>query len=262
MINTANMLSRRTVMSSMITAALASAWRPAEAIEPVTILRVQRRSFEVNGKPSSRLIITQPDGTQGVATVVGRQFRARVENQLEVPTLIHWHGLTPPWQQDGVPEISSPPIAPGSGADYDFPLTFGGTFWMHSHQGLQEQELLAAPLIIRDGRNAQGQQDVIVMLADFSFRPPDEIYAALRKPTIGTMSMGDGMGKEAAAKPAAPDLNDVNYDAFLANDLYSCRPRRDSRGGRRHGDAAHHQQLIDECVSHRPRGTERRADGC
>ena len=85
--------------------------------------------------------------------------------------MIHWHGLTPPWQQDGVPEISSPPIAPGSGADYDFPPAFGGTFWMHSHQGLQEQKLLAAPLIIHDGRNAQGQQDVIVKLADFSFRP-------------------------------------------------------------------------------------------
>src|SRR5262245_7178430 len=81
MTKAAKIVSRRAVMTSMITAAFASARRPAAAVgEPVTILRVQRRSFEVNGKPSSRLMVVQPDGTQGVMTAVGRQFRARVEN--------------------------------------------------------------------------------------------------------------------------------------------------------------------------------------
>jgi FtsP/CotA-like multicopper oxidase with cupredoxin domain len=177
---------------------------------------VQRSNFEVNGKPASRLMIAQPDGRQGMMTAVGQQFRARVENRLDVPTLIHWHGLAPPWQQDGVPEVSSPPIAPGASAEYDFPLAFGGTFWMHSHQGLQEQELLAAPLIIGDGRDRPGQQDVVVMLADFSFRPPEEIYAELRKPETGKMAMAGGAASTNAG--AAPDLNDVKYDAFLAND--------------------------------------------
>src|SRR5207248_6628678 len=105
----------------------------------------------------------------------------RLENRIEEPSLIHWHGLTPPWQQDGVPGVSGPPIAPGGSADYDFPLRFGGTFWMHSHQGLQEQSLLAAPLIIRDQRDRADQQEVIMMLADFSFTPPDQIFAGLKK---------------------------------------------------------------------------------
>jgi FtsP/CotA-like multicopper oxidase with cupredoxin domain len=219
-VSVTNMLSRRTVISSAVAAAFEAPWGRVEAAEePVTVLRVQRRTFEVNGKSASRLMITQPDGRQGVATMVGRQFRTRVENQLDVPTLIHWHGLTPPWQQDGVPEVSSPPIAPGASADYDFPLRFGGTFWMHSHQGLQEQELLAAPLIISDGSDQRGQQEIIVMLADFSFTPPEQIYAALRKPATGTMAMGGTATRKAAATaPAAPDLNDVKYDAFLAND--------------------------------------------
>jgi FtsP/CotA-like multicopper oxidase with cupredoxin domain len=201
------MLSRRTALSSMLAAAVAA---PRAQAEAVTILRVQRRVIEVNGKSASRLSISQRDGRQGMMTMAGQQFRTRVENQLDVPTLIHWHGLTPPWQQDGVPGISSPPIAPGASADYDFPLGFGGTFWMHSHQGLQEQELLAAPLIISDGRDRRGQRDIVVMLADFSFTPPEQIFAGLRKggmkmPASGTMAM-------------APDLNDVKYDAFLAND--------------------------------------------
>ena len=128
--------------------------------------------------------------------------------------------------QDGVPGISSPPIPPGGSADYDFPLQFGGTFWMHSHEGLQEQELLAAPLIISDSRDRPGQQDVIIMLADFSFTPPEQILEGLRKaggmkmPAIGgAMSMNSGgAGMATAVAPPAPDLNDVKYDAFLAND--------------------------------------------
>jgi len=121
------------------------------------------------------------------------------------------------------------------------PLRFGGTFWMHSHQGLQEQELLAAPLIIRDGRDHPGQQEVVVMLADFSFTPPEQIYEGLRKrsgmpgmtpatpsaeaisgtdsPPAKTMSAKPGMaGMGNGGASAGPDLNDVKYDAFLAND--------------------------------------------
>ena len=152
------MLSRRNVLLSTVAAAALPVGRPHAQNAPgstdaVTVLQVQRRSIEVNGKQASILSVRQPDGTPGLVTAVERRFRVRLENELDVPTLIHWHGLTPPWQQDGVPGISGPPITPGGGADYDFPLRFGGTFWMHSHQGLQEQALLAAPLIIHDARD-------------------------------------------------------------------------------------------------------------
>jgi FtsP/CotA-like multicopper oxidase with cupredoxin domain len=189
----------------------------------------------VNRKAASVLGIRQPDGTRGLITEVGKRFLVRVDNELDVPTLIHWHGLTPPWQQDGVPGVSGPPISPGASAEYDFPLRFGGTFWMHSHQGLQEQLLLAAPLIIRDGRDLARQQEVVVTLADFSFTPPEEIYERLRKRsrvasvppvTSGTdsspaktMSEKRMMARTAkGGASAGPDLNDVKYDAFLAND--------------------------------------------
>ena len=244
------MLSRRsailTALSACVIAPHRSWAQPAlaaagEEARPVTILRVQRRSIEVNGKPASVLGIRQPDGTPGLITEVGKQFQIRVDNELDVPTLIHWHGLTPPWQQDGVPGVSGPPIPPGASAEYDFPLRFGGTFWMHSHQGLQEQELLAAPLIIRDGRDRPDQQEVVIMLADFSFTPPEQIYEGLRKrsgmpamtsampsteaksgtesPLAKTMSAKPGMaGMAKGSASAGPDLNDVKYDAFLAND--------------------------------------------
>ena len=200
----------------------------ARASSQQTILRLLRRSIEVNGKPASIIGIRQPDGTYGLTTTVNMPFRVRVENQLDVPSLIHWHGLTPPWQQDGVPGVSGPPIAAGGTADYDFPLPFGGTFWMHSHQGLQEQTLLSAPLIIHDGRDRNDQQDIVLMLYDFSFTPPDQIFAELKqKGSASAAASPTPAAQPASAAPTKPmsmggsakrDLNDVKYDAFLAND--------------------------------------------
>jgi FtsP/CotA-like multicopper oxidase with cupredoxin domain len=106
----------------------------------------------MGGRPR-RSPFAQANGAPGITIEAGRPFRVRVENLLAGPSLIHWHGLVPPWQQDGVPGVSGPPIPPGGVVDYDFPLPFGGTFWMHSHHGLQEQLLLTAPLIIRDDRD-------------------------------------------------------------------------------------------------------------
>ncbi|MEO8714427.1 MAG: multicopper oxidase domain-containing protein, partial [Acetobacteraceae bacterium] len=174
------------------------------------ILTAGRRVLEVNGKPAPVFGIIQPDGTSGLVTSVTEPFRVSLVNDAGVKTLIHWHGLTPPYQQDGVPGVSGPPITPGDTAEYDFPLTRPGTYWMHSHQGMQEQVLMTAPLIIHDAVPSS-DQEVVVMLHDFSFTSPEEIFARLRSPSSGgKMTM--------PVKDAAPDLNDVSYDAFLAND--------------------------------------------
>ncbi len=197
--------------------------------EPATVLQLQRRNIEVNGKPASVFGIRQPDGTYGISTEVGKPFRVRVVNQIDQPSLIHWHGLAPPWQQDGVPSVSGPPIPAGGSADYDFPLSFGGTFWMHSHQGLQEQSLMLAPLIIHDER-AQSDQEIVMMLNDFSFTPPQQIFENLKK--SGSMPNMAGRAMRTARltgmaelSPAVPDLNDVKYDAFLANDRTLADPQ-------------------------------------
>lgn len=220
------MLSRRSALFSAFAACVALPHRSraqdgaplGEKPEPITILRVQRRNIEVNGKAASVLGVRQPDGAPGLVTEVGRRFRVRVDNELDTPTLIHWHGLAPPWRQDGVPGISGPPISPGASAEYDFPLRFGGTFWMHSHEGLQEQSLLSAPLIIRDGRDPPGQQEATIMLADFSFTPAAQIYAELRKKRTPLSSRSAEPGMANGGEARGPDLNDVRYDAFLAND--------------------------------------------
>ena len=122
---------------------------------------------------------------------------------------------------------------------YDY-APLAGTFWMHSHQGMQEQNLMTAPLIVHSAEDLRAdRQDVVLLLHDFSFRTPDELLAGLTKPdssrsampmshggitTNGSGNMGDthvgamNMGGMNMGPDMAPDLNDIDYDAFLAND--------------------------------------------
>jgi FtsP/CotA-like multicopper oxidase with cupredoxin domain len=200
----------RSIGSAGAAVAVTGPLERALAAQATTTLIVTTSTVEVLGRTVQRLDVLQPDGTRGLETVVGRQFRVRLINRIGKPTLLHWHGLTPPTHQDGVPIVSQPALPPGETYEYDFPLTESGTYWMHSHEGLQEQSLLSGPLIIADPADARlDEQQVVAELADFSFRTPDEIYAQLRipKPAPAGASM-------AAQKP---DVNDVNYDAFLVN---------------------------------------------
>jgi FtsP/CotA-like multicopper oxidase with cupredoxin domain len=208
-----------------------------------TTLIVGRRIIDVNGKPAPVFGIHQPDGAPGLTLDPGQRFKLTLENQAGEPTIIHWHGQTPPPNQDGVVDTGvASLINPGSSQSYDFSPRVG-THWMHSHHGLQEQLLMAAPLIIRSEEDLQRDtQEVVVLLHDFTFRDPSEVLADLtgRTPNMQNgMSMpkshaGDGpgtsmggmhmggmhMGDHAMPMPAgsAMDMNDVDYDAYLAND--------------------------------------------
>ena len=52
---------------------------------------------------------------------------------------------------------------------------------MHSHYGLQEQLYNSAPLIIwTPEERAKADRQVVVMLSDFSFTPPEQILKGLK----------------------------------------------------------------------------------
>lgn len=268
-------LSRRRLLQvaslSVLSGALAG--RPTRvleaAMEPVT-LGVFSRSIDVNGKPASVLAVAQADGTAGLSAETGERFRVRLVNELDKPTLVHWHGLTPPSEQDGVPGLSQPALAPGGSYDYDFLHNRAGTFWMHSHVGLQEQQLLAAPLTVRDPEERMlDEQEVVLLLHDFTFRDPEEILHELRaggtamamggsaghleeEPQAamnmgqaghdeasqqGAMEMGGsshGGATDGAGDGAMVHYNDIDHDAYLANDRKLSDPEvvRVETGGR------------------------------
>jgi FtsP/CotA-like multicopper oxidase with cupredoxin domain len=182
------------------------------ADEPIH-LQVLERLIKVNGKEAKVFAILQPDGTHGLTAKKGQEFNVILENSLQVPTSVHWHGLILPPTQDGVAFITQFPLFPGLSYHYRFPLIQAGTFWMHSHFGLQEQKLLTAPLILHEPEDVEiADQEVVILLSDFSFKSPLAIFEELRSQC---KKMAMSSPKESMSK--MQDINDVNYDAFLAN---------------------------------------------
>ena len=203
-------------------------------------LVIGTRIIEVKGRAAKVFGLVERqaghDAARGVLTMnAGERLQLRLHNECGETALIHWHGLTPPNAQDGVPGVTQATLQPGQSYDYDFPVALPGTNWMHSHHSLQEQRLMAAPLIVRDPKDAgRDEQEIVIMLHDFTFRDPDEILAQLShgmahdhgamSHDMSNMDMSNmdmsNMDMNGGAMPGmgAMDLNDVTYDAFLAND--------------------------------------------
>lgn len=249
------LVSRRRFLGASAAAVLLPAFAGvARGALPPT-LAVARRTIDVGGRAASVFGIAGPGGSPGLTLGPDERFRLTVANRTADPTILHWHGQMPPPAQDGVTETGyAGPIAPGGSRDYDFQPQ-PGTHWMHSHHGLQEQQLMAAPLIVRTAEDQRADlQEVVVLLHDFTFKDPAELLAGLTrhaKPTgqkhhgasgtAGTEGMagmsgmpGMGMQNMTAMPKAGMDLSDVAYDAFLANDRTLVDPQlvRTERGGR------------------------------
>jgi FtsP/CotA-like multicopper oxidase with cupredoxin domain len=223
-------LSRRTLLASTIGIAgsgvVSPLLRPARAATTPFRLTGSTRTLDVNGRAARVFGLVGPNGMPGLTLNPGERFITSLINETQVPTIIHWHGQLPPWKQDGFPWPETPPIAAGAAHAYDF-APIPGTFWMHSHQRMQGQVLMTAPLIVRSAADLQeDRQEIVLLLHDFSFRSPKDILAGLTNPagtqdksSQGGMSMSaSSMGSMAMGSATAPDLNDVDYDAFLAND--------------------------------------------
>lgn len=225
-----------------------------------TILEIKSQTIQVNGKSVPFATIVQPDGTWGYYPTAGGDFDVIVKNDLAESTVIHWHGLIMPNHLDGVAGLTQAlPIAPGQQQHYKFKLQQAGTYWMHSHQGMQEQIGVEAPLVVLDKADLQ-QQQIVVMFQDFSFKSPEEIMHGL-SPESGSMShmmdmapviipssvpkmammdhqmagmsahdmdgmqMDDEPESGSMHAMADMDLNDVDYDAYLTNYRSPDRPQ-------------------------------------
>lgn len=272
-----NMLSRRGFLAASA-AAIGAAQMPriafAQALVPIS-LSAATRTLDIDGRAATVLGLAGPGG-QGLVLDPGQRFRVDLSNDLDVGTIIHWHGQIPPNAQDGVPDMPMPLLSPGETRFYDFEAR-PGTHWMHSHVPNQEMQLLAAPLIVRSQEDlAADRQDVVMFLHDFSFKSPEEVLAeigagqggghgaghgggpgapaaqgmpmggmgamqgmdhgAMGHGAMGGMPMGNmpGMGGMMGMAGMAMDLNDYDWDAYLANDRTLSDPDvvQVERGGR------------------------------
>jgi CopA family copper-resistance protein len=112
----------------------------------------------------------------------GDTVTIRVTNRLREATSIHWHGIILPYQMDGVPGISFAGIPPGETFTYRFKLEQTGTYWYHSHSGMQELTGMYGALIVdaRDGEPVRADRDYVVQLSDWTDEDPMHVFAKLK----------------------------------------------------------------------------------
>ena len=146
-------------------------------------LTVSESGFDLNGRTGHAITINGNIPAPLIRLREGQNVRLVVENLLDEDTSIHWHGLLVPFQMDGVPGISFPGIPARSTFVYEFPVRQSGTYWYHSHSGLQEQVGHYGPMII-DPAGADPvayDREHVILLSDWSFLHPHQIFSRLKQ---------------------------------------------------------------------------------
>ncbi|AHZ73338.1 CopA family copper resistance protein (plasmid) [Pseudomonas mandelii JR-1] len=140
---------------------------------PVNITGSARTAMTINGSLPGPLLRWRE----------GETVTLRVKNRLDQDTSIHWHGILLPANMDGVPGLSFHGIAPDGMYEYKFKVHQNGTYWYHSHSGLQEQAGVYGPIVIdsKEPEPFQYNRDYVVMLSDWTDEDPSRVMAKLKK---------------------------------------------------------------------------------
>ena len=159
-----------------------------------------------------------------------------LHNKLKTETSFHWHGVFLPNRFDGVPNLTTAPIPPGTTHLYKFAVVQNGTYWYHSHTMLQEQSGMYGALIFKKREvpleRAEGEAEYTLVLSEWTNEKPSEIQRRLRTANDwyaiekgSTQSYAEAISKgyfttkltNEWKRMKAMDVSDVYYDRFLAN---------------------------------------------
>lgn len=196
-------------------------------------LTIARKEINITGRPAKGMTINGGIPGPTLRFREGDLARIRVHNKMNEETSIHWHGVLVPPDMDGVPYISFQPIRPGTTFTYEFPIRQSGTYWYHSHTGLQEQSGVYGGIVIEPRTDApKSDRDHVVILSDWTDEDPHEVMRTLKRGSewyvlkkgsgqsiLGAACLGmlgDYFKRELQRMPPM-DIADVAYDRFLAN---------------------------------------------
>jgi CopA family copper-resistance protein len=146
-------------------------------------LTVGHSAVEIGGRSGHAITINGTLPGPLIRFREGEKVTLKVNNTLDEDTSIHWHGLLVPFHMDGVPGVSFPGIKPKSTFTYEFAVPQSGTYWYHSHSGLQEQMGHYGPLIIDPAGDdpVKADREYVLVLSDWSFEHPHKVFARLKK---------------------------------------------------------------------------------
>ncbi|MCJ8330171.1 MAG: multicopper oxidase domain-containing protein, partial [Lentisphaeria bacterium] len=186
------------------------------------------------GKPVKALTVNGGIPGPTLHFNIGETAVITVKNKLKESSSVHWHGLLLPNAQDGVPYLTTPPIKPGTQLTYKFKIIHAGTYWYHSHTGLQEQRGVYGSIVIQPKEKDKDKvdRDYVLQLSDWTNENPKLVmkslmrgseWYAVKKKNVQSISgafkakkLGDYFKRE-WSRMGPMDLSDVAYDAFLVN---------------------------------------------
>ncbi|MDQ2861943.1 MAG: copper resistance system multicopper oxidase, partial [Pseudomonadota bacterium] len=139
---------------------------------PINITGKRRMATAVNGQvpgPTLRL-------REGDDVIIA------VTNRLREPTSIHWHGFRLPANMDGVPGLTFKGIMPGETFTYRFPIVQSGTYWYHSHSGMQEQTGLYGAVVLEPKQRPPYafDREYVIVLSDWTDENPMTVVANMK----------------------------------------------------------------------------------
>ena len=216
-------------------ASLIGMWASSLSAEVVEYeLTIDTGTIDVIGEPVEALTVNGGVPGPVLEFTEGDVARIHVHNRLDVGSSVHWHGLLLPNAEDGVPNLTFPGIAPNSTFTYEFPLIQAGTYWYHSHSGLQEQRGVYGAIVIhpRGPERVPADREIVAVLSDWTNERPDRVMGLLKsgnewyaierntnQSVWGALRRGrivDFLRREWQSMPEN-EISDVAYDAFLIN---------------------------------------------
>jgi len=146
-------------------------------------LEVSKFKTRINGKDRMAVGVNGSVPAPLIRFREGDDITLNVKNTLDTDTSIHWHGLLVPFQMDGVPGVTFPGIKPGTTFQYRFAVPQNGTYWYHSHSGLQEQIGHYGPMIIdpKGTDPVKYDREYVLVLGDWIYSDPNKLFAKLKK---------------------------------------------------------------------------------
>ena len=211
--------------------AMAAGKKPSP-VERIYHLTVDYKKVNFVGKAQKAMAINGSIPAPALYFKKGEKAVIYVRNKMDEETSIHWHGLLLPNFQDGAPYLTSPPIRPGKSHKFEFVIRQDpGTYWYHSHTGLQEQRGLYGAFIIEEEPESR-MADLPLILSDWTDKDPKEILRSLKRgdhyPAIqkGTLpGLFEVIARGAfldlfqlwKMRMEGADISDVYYPLFLIN---------------------------------------------
>lgn len=168
-------------------------------------LKIAREKVRIGGEITDAITINGTMPGPVIRLREGTRAKLRVHNHMEESTSIHWHGMIVPYTMDGVPGLSFEGIAPGETFEYEFLVRQSGTYWYHSHSGLQEQSGHYGQLIVEPAAADPVAYDVehSIVLSDWTFADPHTVmrnlktiegYYNFQRPTLANLWKGESVG--------------------------------------------------------------------